>query len=111
MLIEPAQSKGGAERLNLNEINPMQEYFEEVIELEPKVRCLGTHSLIPEEGRQCGYAGRKFLTLTEPFTLRRGHKFKQFSASEKKPRKVMTMVHILGTITRKDDTKDGSDTR
>lgn len=82
------------------------QYFEEIIETEPVVRCLGTRPVIPEEGRKCGYAGRKFLVLTEPFELQRGHKLKKFSASAKKPRKVMTMLQILGTITRTRKEKD-----
>jgi hypothetical protein len=74
---------------------PILGFFEELITVNDPRKCLGTRVVQFEPGRKLGADGIRALTLTEDFTLQRGHKTVTFKASPKKPVVVETMVQML----------------
>ena len=73
-------------------------YFEEFITNEEGMtpKCLGTRTVTDNPtNRPMGYAGRLYLTLTNDFILQKGPKTVTYKASIKKPKMVMTMLHLF----------------
>ena len=74
---------------------PILGFFEELITVSEPIRCLGTRRVPYEQGRKLGADGMREITITENFTLQRGHKEVAYKASPKKPLVVKTMVQML----------------
>lgn len=73
-------------------------YFEEFITRveDGQPKCLGMRILEGNpEGRTLGFYGRQELTLTAPLVLKKGHREVTVKASDKKPLRVHTMLHMV----------------
>lgn len=74
------------------------QFFEEFLIHEEGVwpKCLGIR-LVDEnpENRTLGFDGRREFALTQPITLKKGHREVTYKASQKKPLHVRTMLQRL----------------
>lgn len=68
-------------------------FFEELLDTTTG-KCHGIRD-VAEPDRPLGYAGRKWMTLTENVTLRKGHNTVVLKASPSKPKNVIAMLHVL----------------
>ena len=58
-------------------------------------KCLGVRRVENPDNRECGYYGRRELTLTAPIELQKGCNIITIQASKKKPLKCWTMLQRL----------------
>jgi hypothetical protein len=80
-----------------DDATPRPTHFEEFLtDSADCPRFLGVRLTDSQDGRKCGYYGRRVVELTEPVTLKVGAKERTYKASPRRPLRVVTMLQILG---------------